>query len=671
MKQTNLRRAVKLTALVLAAGLLMGLVTGCKQKIEPKSQKVTITVKGDEGVTVNEPKTLELVKGTKWSEVKSKVKVSYKDGYEAKGWKLDGASGQDLEDGYAFNENKTVFALSKQKETPATETVTITVKGDANVTVNEPKSFDVIKGSKWSEVKAKIKVSYKDGYEESGWKLGSTSGAYLSDNDVLKENTTVFALSKQIGAPAPETVTITVKGDEGIIVTAENTLKVDKNSKWQDLKEAAKKKITLKNNYEFVEWRLNDKDGEVLTDDYTFAENKTVFALSKKNTPSNPSIFKTDGNGIITGYTCPKGELPKNLVIPAKIGDEVITGIGNGTFFNCNNIESVSFPESLTSIDDWTFAYCFNLASVSFPQSLTSLGYRSFCYCEELTSINIPSKVASIGAGVFAGCTKLTSLTVDDANENYKSVDNIIYTKDMTSLVMAAAGIQSVSIPEGVTSIEDSAFSGCTRLTSVSFPQNLNSIGYWAFEDCEELTSINIPSKVASIGGGVFAGCTKLASLTVDGANENYKSVDNIIYTKDMTSLVIAAGGLESVNIPEGVTSIKDSAFSYCTHLTSIHFPQSLTSINDWAFEYCVELTEAVLPSNLQSIKNGAFSGCKNAEIKLPESITTIEHRVFGSRDSNYCKKVLIKKGTHFERIKALVTGDPCKYPENRIGEYE
>ena len=510
--------------------------------------------------------TLELVKGTKWSEVKSKVKVSYKDGFEAKGFKLDGASGQDLEDGYAFNENKTVFALSKASEP---EKITITVKaGDANVTVNEPKSFDVIKASKWSEVKAKIKVSYKDGYEESGWKLGSTSGAYLSDNDILKENTTVFALSKQIGAPAPETVTITVKGDEGIIVTAENTLKVDKNSKWKDLKEAAKKKITLKNNYEFVEWRLNDKDGEVLTDDYTFAENKTVFALSKKNTPSNPSIFKTDGNGKITGYTCPKGELPKNLVIPAKIGEEAITGIGKDAFFNCNNIESVSFPESLTSINFFAFAYCFNLASVSFPQSLTSLGSRSFCYCTELTSVNLPSKVASIGAGVFAECTKLTS-------------------------------------------------------------------------------------------------------LTVDGANENYKSVDNIIYTKDMTSLVIAAGGLESVSIPEGVTSIEDSAFSGCTRLTSIHFPQSLTSINDWAFANCEKLTKAVLPSNLKSIKTRAFSGCKNAEIKLPESITTIERWVFGSDDYNYCKKVLIKKGTHFERIKALVTGNPCNYPADRVGEYE
>ena len=241
----------------------------------------------------------------------------------------------------------------------------------------------------------------------------------------------------------------------------------------------------------------------------------------------------------------------------------------------------------------------------------------------------------------------------------------------MTRLVMAAAGIQSVTIPENVTSIKDSAFSGCTRLTSVSFPQNLNSIGYWAFEDCEELTSINIPSKVDSIGCGVFAWCTKLTSLTVDDANENYKSVDNIIYTKDMTSLVMAAGGLKSVNIPEGVTSIENSAFSGCTHLTSIDFPQSLTSINDWAFEYCVGLTSINLPLKLETIKDYAFNGCKNAEIKLPESITTIERRVFGSRDSNYCKKVLIKKGTHFERIKALVTGDPCKYPENRIGEYE
>jgi len=387
--------------------------------------------------------------------------------------------------------------------------------------------------------------------------------------------------------------------------------------------------------------------------------------------PTDPSIFKTDGNGKITGYTCPKGELPKNLVIPAKIGNEVITGIGEDAFFNCNNIESVSFPESLTSIDFWAFAYCYNLASISFPQSLTSLGVYSFCYCTKLTSVNLPSKVASIGVGVFAGCTKLASLTVDGANENYKSVGNIIYTKDMTSLVMAAGGLESVIIPESVASIKGSAFNGCTHLTSVSFPQNLDSIGGLAFAYCTELTSVNIPSKVASIGDGVFAGCTKLTSLTVNGANENYKSVDNIIYTKDGLTLVQVAGSLNSVNIPEGVTSIQGRALQNCKHLTQVNFPESLTSINDWAFGNCEKLTKAVLPSNLQSIKTRAFSGCKNAEIKLPESITTIERWVFGRNDREYCKKVLIKKGAEFERIKALVTGNPCNYPENRVGEYE
>ena len=107
MKQTNLRRAVNLTVLVLAAGLLMGLLTGCPQsrisnsKPQPgnsEPQTVTITVKGYENVTVNEPKTLEVAKGTKWSEIKANVeeKLSYNTGYEAAGFKLDSESGLDL-----------------------------------------------------------------------------------------------------------------------------------------------------------------------------------------------------------------------------------------------------------------------------------------------------------------------------------------------------------------------------------------------------------------------------------------------------------------------------------------------------------------------------------------------------------------------------------------------
>ena len=266
-----------------------------------------------------------------------------------------------------------------------------------------------------------------------------------------------------------------------------------------------------------------------------------LFGCKRKAEPKtesvDPAIFKTDGNGAITGYNCPKDKLPKNLVIPAKIGDEVITSIGESAFRDCTGLTSVSFPASLTSIGKNAFRDCSGLTSVSFPTSLTSIGGSAFAWCSGLTSVSFPASLTSIGWGAFRDCT----------------------------------GITSVSFPASLTSIDESAFCGCTGITSVSFPASLTSID-----------------------GSAFCGCIGLTSVTVDDGNSTYKAVDNVVYTKDGTTLVFAAGGLTSVNILPSVTSIGKSAFYGCTGITSVSFPASLTSIGEGAFSSCDNLTSAI-----------------------------------------------------------------------------
>ena len=196
----------------------------------------------------------------------------------------------------------------------------------------------------------------------------------------------------------------------------------------------------------------------------------------------NPAIFTTNGNGKITGYTCSSEELPKNLVIPAKIGDEVITSIGYCAFFGCSGLTSVSLSSctSLTSIGGGAFSGCSGLTSVSFPASLTSIGSEAFYCCTGLTSMSFPASLTSIGSGAFSGCRGLTS----------------------------------VSLPASLTSIGDSAFSGCSSLTSVSFPASLTWIGDSAFSGCSRLTSVNFPASLTSIGKEAFLICYNLTSAT-------------------------------------------------------------------------------------------------------------------------------------------------------------
>jgi len=152
--------------------------------------------------------------------------------------------------------------------------------------------------------------------------------------------------------------------------------------------------------------------------------------------------------------------------------------------------------------------------------------------------VSFPASLTSIGKGAFSYCSGLTSVTVDDGNSTYKAVDNVVYTKDGTTLVFAAGGLTSVTIPNTVTSIGSSAFSGCRGLTSVSLPASLTSIGDSAFSGCSSLTSVSFPASLTWIGDSAFSGCSRLTS----------------------------------VNFPASLTSIGKEAFLICYNLTSATF---------------------------------------------------------------------------------------------------
>jgi len=303
----------------------------------------------------------------------------------------------------------------------------------------------------------------------------------------------------------------------------------------------------------------------------------------------------------------------RSITLPASV-----TTIGNSAFSNCNNLTSINIPANVTTIGQNAFSSC-GFVSIEIPSSVTTIGSYAFSSCNNLISINIPASVETIGQGAFSWCNSLTGITVDGGNPNYTSDNGILYDKAKTQLLAVPRKISgTISIPSGVTSIGESAFSGCSDLDSITLPNSVTSIGgnafngcnkltsftipdsvtsisYGAFSWCNNLTSINIPAGVETIGNGVFSGCSNLTSITVDGGNPNYTSEGGILYNKSKTELLAYPAASGDVTILSTVTSIGQGAFSSSsgmnsTGLISVTIPASVKSIGSSAFSNCNSL---------------------------------------------------------------------------------
>ena len=423
-----------------------------------------------------------------------------------------------------------------------------------------------------------------------------------------------------------------------------------------------------------------------------------------------------------------------------------LTTIGEAAFYSCTNLTNVKIPNSVTTINKAAFYSCTNLTSLTIPDSITNIGSDAFAYCRSLTSVTIPNSVKSIGEHAFEDCTSLTSIGVSSDNENYASVEGVLFNKDKSKLITYPAGksndtyeisnsvtsigdhaftgcvslksvtiydsvtsisdgaffdceglkdvyytstedewnkitigndnenltnatihynfepkpsnkqtgscgdnvtysldtetgvltisgtgkmkdysgedspfyqnsnIKSVIIENGVTSIGNLAFSSCNSLIEVSLPSSIISLGVSAFSGCENLMSISIPANVADIQSIAFAGCKKLTSIEVDSNNENYSSINGVLFDKNITELVCYPAGKNdaSYTVPNTVKSFAYGSFYDCENLTSVIIPNGVTSIGGASFWNCKNLKSIVIPKSVTKIDLFSFNGCES-----------------------------------------------------------
>jgi len=310
----------------------------------------------------------------------------------------------------------------------------------------------------------------------------------------------------------------------------------------------------------------------------------------------NGFIIYTDGTDkILLGYSGKE----KDLVIP-----NYVTEIYQYAFSTYDNIISVIIPDSVISIGDYAFDYCYNLVSISIGSGLTNIDYQFWC-CPNLTNVTIGNGVTSLD-GAFTDCFSLTNITVAEDNTAYKSIDGNLYTKDGKTLIQYATAKteESFTVPENVTSIDNSAF-------------------YY----CYSLVSIYIGGGVTSIDNA-FTGCFNLENIVVAENNTMYKSIDGNIYSKDGKTLIQYAVGKKDVHftIPNSVTSICSDAFSNCTNLASVTIPSSVTSIGNNAFVGCYNLTSVTFENTSGWYTTRDSSATSGRSIDVSDPTTNAEN---------------------------------------------
>ena len=273
-----------------------------------------------------------------------------------------------------------------------------------------------------------------------------------------------------------------------------------------------------------------------------------------------------------------------DITIPSTLGEYKVTSIDYEAFYNCRNIEHITIPDTITTI-----------------------GERAFHSCTKLKSITVGKNIANIGKNAFYN-TPYYNVTSNWENGVLYIGDYLI--KSNTSIV------GSYGIKTGTKVIADWAFEDCSNLEGVILPETVTNIGDNAFAYCDSLENVEIPKNVSKIGDRAFRSCYALQSVIVDADNKNYCSDQfGVLFNKSKNTLIKypQARMEKSYSIPSSVVDICDWAFADSWNLESIIIPESVTSIGERAFTF-TNLKSVLVSKNVTHIGELAFYGCSTLE---------------------------------------------------------
>ncbi len=404
------------------------------------------------------------------------------------------------------------------------------------------------------------------------------------------------------------------------------------------------------------------------------------------------SVFK--GCSALTDMAIGAG-LDANEILKILPSAEMLTALT----VSADNPFCMTQDHVLFSKDQTELIFCLRKKNGAYtiPDGVRVIGEDAFDRCTALTSVTIPDSVTDVANGLFCGCSGLTEVTIGRGITSLPSIEHPFNSEDEhywycpTGFFESCTSLRSVTIPESVTSIGAFAFRNCTSLQSVMIPDSVTKTGGAVFCGCSALSRISIGSGLSQLadyeehrppeGPGddgtreysFFEGCgsltdvaigagldaneilkiltsaDKLTALTVSADNPFCMVQDHVLFSKDQTELLFCLRNKSGAyTIPDGVSRIREEAFSGCAALTSVTIPDSVTDAAGGLFFGCSGLAEVTIGSGITSLPSteqlfvsahghccrpiGFFESCTSLRnVTIPDSVTSIGAFAFRS----------------------------------------
>ena len=346
---------------------------------------------------------------------------------------------------------------------------------------------------------------------------------------------------------------------------------------------------------------------------YSLSEDKTYYKVFGYLTNGNTKIHILEEFNDLPVKEIGDNSFKDNDEVVSIVLPATIEIIGSYAFYNCINLEIITIPESVIKVRNYAFANCIKIKFIEFkkndveigegiyygcssiekvelPENVESITDNTFKGCLNIKTIMVPSTVINISINAFNDCHNLIEIIISSNNNYFVSINGILYSKDVTTLIKYPSGKKEISfnVPNTVTLISKYAFNYCI------------------------LKEIYIGFNVIDIYLESFSNCSYLENIYVDETNPKYGSYNGVLYDRKNDELIKYPSGKkdEKYELPANIKQIGNYAFYECLFLKDVVINKYVTLIGISAFEGCINLETIILPSSVLIIKENCFKHC-------------------------------------------------------------